>query len=287
MIKEKIQKKFEADFEEEVREILILTDDSSGCAIGMEDKVWKPARDILAYVDWKTGEAVEGKGRVEWLAEDKDRGTWIYNLKAERIYRIQARRKKPQEIPDGSLPRPDNAFMLVKVIKRNESHPELERILEAYRQPVCLEDEQCGTFELEKQFDWFANAVDWMGEECSVSLACEDGGIENAVQAQKAFHVIYDELEAWDHRFRKYAAEKLTELANDWLEEEAGEDGDGQEEQKITEEKFASRMGISELTVYPSGDYEVYYQDDDMFWGHIIIVNGNVETGIEDAYIAG
>lgn len=72
---------------------------------------------------------------------------------------------------------------------------------------MILEDEQCGTFELEKQFDWFTNAVGW--------------------------------------------------------------------------------MGISELTVSPSGDYEVYYQDDDMFWGHIIIVSGNVETEIEDAYIAG
>ena len=32
---------------------------------------------------------------------------------------------------------------------------------------------------------------------------------------------------------------------------------------------------------------DVYYDDDDMFWGHCILVYGTLENGIEEAQIAG
>ena len=73
-------------------------------------------------------------------------------------------------------------------------------------------------------------------------------------------------------------------IANDWLSDSEDFEENGT---TITKEAFAERIGISEMTISPDGDYEVYYNDDDMFWGHVIIVSGNVETGIEDAEIAG
>lgn len=87
------------------------------------------------------------------------------------------------------------------------------------------------------------------------------------------------------NKFRAFAAEKLTELANDWQDEGYG-DEDGEDLAAITEESFAGRIVISELSIDAEGDYEVYY-DDDMFWGHVIIVNGSVDGGMEDACIAG
>ncbi len=88
------------------------------------------------------------------------------------------------------------------------------------------------------------------------------------------------------NKFRAFAAEKLTELANDW-QDKGYDDEDGEDLAAITEESFAGRLVISELSIDAEGDYEVYYDDDDMFWGHVIIVNGSVDGGMEDAYIAG
>ena len=86
------------------------------------------------------------------------------------------------------------------------------------------------------------------------------------------------------NKFRAFAAEKLTELANDW-QDKGYDDEDGEDLAAITEESFPGRIVISELSIDAEGDYEVYY--DDMFWGHVIIVNGSVDGGMEDAYIAG
>ncbi len=93
-----------------------------------------------------------------------------------------------------------------------------------------------------------------------------------------------------------FAAEQLTELANDWLADREDFDEDNEydendennnDESLITKETFAERIWIGEIVIFPNGDYEVYYNDDDMFWGHVIIVGGNIKTGIEDALIAG
>ena len=35
------------------------------------------------------------------------------------------------------------------------------------------------------------------------------------------------------------------------------------------------------------GNYVAYYDDDDMFFGHVIFIEGNIETGMERANIAG
>ncbi len=37
----------------------------------------------------------------------------------------------------------------------------------------------------------------------------------------------------------------------------------------------------------PDGDFAAYYDDDDLFWGHVILVEGNINGEISDAYIAG
>ncbi|EJK7924198.1 DUF2262 domain-containing protein, partial [Escherichia coli] len=82
-----------------------------------------------------------------------------------------------------------------------------------------------------------------------------------------------------DQEFRQYAAEQLTELANDWLQDE--------EDEEITEDMFVSRINLVELAMDYNGDYSLYYNDDDMFWGHIIDIVGSIETGPTSASIAG
>ena len=71
------------------------------------------------------------------------------------------------------------------------------------------------------------------------------------------------EQETWDETMREFAAKKLTALANDWLDEDVENKGAG----PITEETFAKRIALSEISITSGGSFTAYYNDDDMFWG--------------------
>ena len=85
---------------------------------------------------------------------------------------------------------------------------------------------------------------------------------------------------------RELAAKNLTELANNWLsqDEESARDP---ETAPITEEEFAQRILLTEVSVSPGGRFTAWYEDDDMFWGHVITVDGTLKKGPVDADIQG
>ncbi|MDE7309445.1 MAG: DUF2262 domain-containing protein [Lachnospiraceae bacterium] len=285
------QKKLEQNYEQEIMDILVLLGDMGGGAGGVTKGIWEPSVDMLAYIDLSTQELVKCKGWIYWLAEEKDRNGWIYHLENEKIYHLKVRKRKQEKQNLAN-----HVFLLVEVVERDLDYPELNKILEEYQKPMVIKDELCGAFSLERKFEWFAGTIDWLGDKCSAMLECDkedaEEGKETAEHALHTLHIIYKDLKKWDEKFRKFAAEQLTELANDWLmdSEDFDEDNeyeDDESENLITKEAFAERIRIGEITISPDGDYEVYYNDDDMFWGHVIIVSGNIETGIEDAQIAG
>ncbi len=278
MGKKAVYKKFEAGYEADVIELLVLTSEAVGNAGAMGEGVWLPSAGILESVEPVSG-ALRGAGKMVWLAEEKERAGWIFNLKPLTIYHIKCRREREKALPEDAISFAPLSLMLVDVLERDLHHPALKRVLEEYMRPVVLTDELCGEFTLDRQFDCFYGDVDWLGDACSVALECDEEEKETAEGALAAFKTMYGNLQEWDNRFRAFAARKLTERANDWLEDE--------DSQPITEADFAQRISISECNIGPGGDYTAYYDDDDLFYGHIILIEGNVEGEMEDAYIAG
>ena len=78
-------KKLEQKYEKELMDILVLLGDMGGGAVRVDKGIWEPSVNILAYIDLSTQELVKCKGRISWLAEEKDRRGWIYHLKNEII----------------------------------------------------------------------------------------------------------------------------------------------------------------------------------------------------------
>ena len=97
------------------------------------------------------------------------------------------------------------------------------------------------------------------------------------------FKKFISEFDKWDKRIREFSAEKLTDNANDWLQDSLEDD---EEFIEITEEQFAERMVLNSMGFDENG-FDVYYDDDDMFWGHCIWAYGTLENGVKDASIAG
>ncbi len=257
--------------------MLILTGENLGGACSLTRGIWIPSANFLAGADTESGEINSGEGELFWLAEEKDRDGWIFDLEPLTIYHIKCRKRKAEknkENADLLL----NKYMLVEVVGRNLQNEGLLNVLSDYRKPVFIEDGQCGRFELERAYGCFSAVLPWNGGECNVSLDYDGKDIETAKKALAAFKEIYVDIARWDRDFRDFAARKLTELANDW------QPGGGA---TISEENFSNRILISEFSIDDDGEYTVYYDDDDMFYGHVILVTGSLKEGMTSAKIAG
>ena len=109
--------------------------------------------------------------------------------------------------------------------------------------------------------------VEINGEKIYFGISVDDINDKETVEKLiSKFKKFISEFDKWDKDIREFSAEKLTDNANDWLR-----DGleDGEEFVEITKEKFAERMILNSIGFDENG-FDVYYDDDDMFWGHYI-----------------
>ncbi len=276
-----VQIDFEKEFETEEYEMLILVQASCGGAVCIKDML-KPSVDFLASIDLRTGQLFHEKGRVEWLIkEDNKRKGWGYEFEQFGIYRIAVRKCIPQKLQPYQLQYMNNRYMLISVLEENASNEKLEALKEHYAKPISMKNE-LGSFVLDREFSWFQGIVNWNGAEANVYLKTDEEDGDTAEQAMKVLKRIVDNLLDNDTKYREFAAQELTELANEWMNESNEVDAE-----EITQEIFAKRMEISEITVNPDGSLSLLYHDDDMFWGHVIEIEVESNGEIISANIAG
>ncbi len=269
-----VQTDFEKGFETEEYEMLILVQSSCKGAANIEDML-KPSVDFFASIDLRTGQVFHEKGRLEWLIKnDNKRIGWGYEFEQLGIYRVTVRKCIPQD----QTPYMNNRYMLINVLEENASNKKLEALKAYYAKPVSIENE-LGSFALDRDFSWFEGIVNWNGVEANVYLETDEEDGDTAKQAMKVLKRVVDNN---DTKYREYAAEELTELANDWME--ASDEIDTEE---ITKEIFMQRMEMSEIMVSSNGSLSLFYNDDDMFWGHVIEIKVDSSGKIISAYIAG
>ena len=147
-----------------------------------------------------------------------------------------------------------------------------------------ITDELLGEMTFDESLGSFEGEVEISGQNIYFGISVDDINDKETVDRLiSEFKKFISEFDKWDKRIREFSAEKLTDNANDWLQDSLEDD---EEFVEITEEKFAERMVLNSIGFDENG-FEVFYDDDDMFWGHSILVDGTLENGIEQAYIAG
>lgn len=138
-----------------------------------------------------------------------------------------------------------------------------------------------GKFELNKEYDTYEGDIDWLGHTISVSIE-NDNDVAN-----RAFETLISMVrnaQDFDNKMRQFSSEKLLENAQDWQ----ADSDDADSLPPITLESFMQRMTLTELVINDDeGNFSAYFDDGDLFWGHVIIVDGNIDGSFDDAYIAG
>lgn len=273
---------FEKKFDVMDREVLVLTEGGISSARWGTNKLWQASVTVLAVVDVATGELSEKKCSLNWqmTEEEKNKGK-MFKIYGETIYRLRVQDSLPFiSFGDVEIPR-GNTLWVRKVLERDCREERLEKILAKFRQPVMLRLDTGEELVLEKSLGMFSGEGYWNNEECHINMDVDEEGSVTAKDALKTWKQLIADCQEWDDKARKFAAEELTDNANDWAQDE------DENVKEITKEDFAKRLSISEVCVSTDGDFEIYYDDDDMFFGHVVIVSGNIETGIEDACMAG
>ena len=268
------QEEWECTFEEDAREILVLL--AGGAGAGKRNGFWDVSHYFIAYVDCQTGALHTGDGRIVYPVSDEehDAGGILDRFRREGLYRLKARKKIPHEVPEGVTASSRNEFLIVEVLEEDAPCPALDEVLAEYRRPVVVTDEVLGELALDKDYDTFEGEILWRGEQICLSLEVDAANEGTWADARRAMKVMLAEEDRWDRDMRASAARELTELACEWRESA------DEEVPEITEESFARRIELRSIAMDADGSFSAYFDDDDMFFGHCVVVYGTLEGGV-------
>jgi len=165
---------------------------------------------------------------------------------------------------------------LNKVLKSNIHNDRLEQILAKRKEPVIYESATLGKFELDRRLDWYEGKTDWNGKLIDVFLS---GELEKLDNTEKNAILIVQNQKDWDNYMKEKICNELLTLKNDsWLEED---------EKPLTVDEFISKIYLESITVNNTDDFQMCFNDGDIFWGHAITVETDLLKNIEDIGIAG
>lgn len=257
---------FEAAFAPEILDVIVLTGSAGftrSCIF--DEEYWTG---MIGLNGWRLYDEEQiQSGSFTLLVKDEvqvlDR--YAEQIKSDRLFRLKVRR-------DG------NRFLLIEWLSEIDpfEDPGLEAMLEEQMEHVSLQDARLGTLTLNRMVQTFDGALNWLGQPVHISIQQSEG--ESLQQQLQIAYDLLDQAPQWDERIRTFAAQKLTALKNDsWLEEG---------EQPFTQAAFAKHLQLEDITITPDG-YSFWFNDNDLFWGHVVYVEGTIEEGPNHAQIAG
>lgn len=277
-------------FEEAPQEFLVAI--GGGSAYGSRvDGKFSVSFPILGYVNLETGKKSDVNANLSFVPtkEEEENNEYFNVFNKLKIYRIKA--MAPKRVEGDAMV--NNEFRMsslyaLELLESNVSDEFLEGLIEKYNAPVVAKSELLGEFVLDKDLDLFCGKCDWLGDEADASINVEEGQ-ETVDEGIKCLEAFYNDRASWDKKMREYAAGELTDLANEWQSSDCDVDEDGEpiDFEELTEEDFASRLEISSIEMGVDGNFTVYYDDGDMFFGHSIVVEGSLNEGVNYADMMG
>ena len=261
---------FAAEFFPEELDILAVTGPTGFGAVQREDSgLWEASIGLTAWMEEDSPEIHREETGLVTLCDDTLQGYLRQRVPPDFIIKFRARLAM------------DGTRLLLLDLPKPAFDPDLKAILEEQKKPERMDVEGLGTFTFNRQVGWYEAEVDWAGK--TVRLDFDKGSEEAMKAAQATAKALLSEAQSWDERVRTFAAQKLTDLANQWAKD-AEEEAQSEE---ITPEDFARRMELDAIQVDDQGGFTFWFDDGEMFWGHAIQVSGTLSDGPDDAQMEG
>lgn len=155
---------------------------------------------------------------------------------------------------------------LIEVIGA-DNDAQLQQIAAKLQIPIIVQDERFGPLTLDRRLDRFDGQVAWNGKKVGLTIEAVGEGL--CLDSLSVAKELFSNEESWGQRIDDYAVKMLH--GQTWLEEE--------DEIKLTREEFLSRMKLTDIGVSSDGSFDFWHEDGDLFWGHSIVIYGDLENG--------
>ncbi len=139
-----------------------------------------------------------------------------------------------------------------------------------------VQDAVFGELEWDDTYDWWRSELEIApGHSVEVSIFGRD--LDAVLDNRRAMFVRIRDAEP---ALRAAIAQKMLELAEDWRDED-------EQPEPITLESFARRIKLTSILMHTDDNTELFYSDDEIFLGHVVLANLGSDAQLEDATIAG
>jgi hypothetical protein len=167
--------------------------------------------------------------------------------------------------------------LLIELAGKDHSDLELRQLAQQLQNPVTFQDSQFGIFQLDRRVNWYEADVSWNSKPARLTLRVDKD--LDPEPALKTARLLWNSQSDWDRKIYDCAIQKLLKIKNDsWLQS-----GD----EKVTSQNFKDKMALEAVIVAADGEFEFWFEDGDLFWGHSIRVDGSISEGPTNAGIEG
>lgn len=171
----------------------------------------------------------------------------------------------------------DSRAIVDSFIAKDFADSEFQAIAEQILKPVVFESPELGLLRLNRSIEIYEGSLIWCGEWIDVMTPARE--LKPTSQAQVTAEALLASQQTWHERVLRHAAEELLPgWAEDWREED---------EPEISKNEFMKRLTLTSIQFTENGRFEFWFNDDDLFGGHAIVVEGNLQTGPTSSYICG
>lgn len=217
----------------------------------------------LAYIDYNN-QLVENEIR---LLHFLDNTTPLNHLNLENLTPYNFIVKKVKD---------KNLYYIIKLKGKSKTNL-FNSIIEEQSKPLSIIEDDV-TFNYDRTLDWYQGKVVIENKNVSVMLYPETNTTD-ATESLNTFKQIKKDFKNFYHKVLSQCSKDIRIMANDWREDD--------DTHEITSEEIYKRIdGDFEIEIRGK-DYTIYFNDDDLFWGHTIVYNGNIENNEFDTTIAG
>ncbi|WP_299556949.1 DUF2262 domain-containing protein [Seonamhaeicola sp.] len=169
-----------------------------------------------------------------------------------------------------------NRINLLSIVKTESSNAVLEEILQKRLEPVEFKSEVFGSFILDRRSHWFETKAQWKNQQIELFLS---GTLADIRGLESTAIKLFIESDKWDEKIKKKIASDLLSLKNEsWIDEN---------ESPLSEKEFLSKITLESIVIHDEEDFEFWFNDGDIFWGHTISVEGNLNGHLDKAGIHG
>ncbi len=274
---------FDESLDREDCELYIAINGSVGAEREQYNSPWTASVNSFLVVNAKTDEVISTDAVIQWEVSDQeiDDRSYLKVFEPDKIYHIKA--QKEVNYLNGTK----DLFYFIEKISDDANHPIIDDALQDAKEDIIYNDEFFGNSTLNKKSSQFDVDIKWKGADATLFIDVDQNDT-NSWQTQFAIaRDFIQNQDYWDDILRTASAEKLYELDNEWDDADMIY-GAACSLNKVTPKDFAKRLSMAEIILNADGDsFIIYYYDDDVFFGHVIEINGSISQGIEHIHISG